>query len=334
MPTLVGKEIGATGFGLMGMTWRPTQTPDEQAFAAMKAAIANGTNFWNGGEFYGTPEPTLNLQLLNRYFTAHPEDESRVVLSVKGGIDFVSHQPNGSAEGVRKSVDNVLRILDGKKHLDIFQCARVDPKVFIEETIAALAEYVKAGKISGIGLSECAAESIRRAHKVHPIASVEVEFSLWSTEIVTNGVVEACAELGIPIVAYAPLGRGFLSGHVKSPDDIEVGDIRKVLDRFQPENFKKNLDLVDAIGKVADRKGVTKAQLALAWVRSKSEKKGFPVMIPIPGATVKERVEENAKEVTVTEEEIEEIEKILASIDVVGGRYNQQISGLLFGLSK
>ncbi|KAL7273779.1 hypothetical protein RUND412_003336 [Rhizina undulata] len=334
MPTLVGKEVGATGFGLMGLTWRPTQTPDEQAFAAMKAAIDNGANFWNGGEFYGTPEPTLNLQLINRYFTAHPEDDSRVVLSIKGGIDLVSRKPNGSTEGVRKSVDNVLRLLDGKKHLDIFQCARVDPTVPIEETIAALAEYVKAGKISGIGLSECAAATIRRAHKVHPIAAVEVEFSLWSTEIVTNGVLEACAELGIPIVAYSPLGRGFLSGHIKSPDDIEVGDIRKHLDRFQPENFKKNLDLVDAIGTVADKKGVTKAQLALAWVRSKSEKKGFPAVIPIPGATVKERVEENMKDVTVTEEEIEELEKILASIDVAGGRYNPQLSATLFGHSK
>eukprot|EP01097_Dermamoeba_algensis_P009033 TRINITY_DN622_c0_g1_i3.p2 TRINITY_DN622_c0_g1~~TRINITY_DN622_c0_g1_i3.p2 ORF type:complete len:172 (+),score=42.80 TRINITY_DN622_c0_g1_i3:84-599(+) len=146
MPKVIGQEVGNTGFGLMGLTWRPNQTPDSQAFAAMKKALNLGANFWNSGEFYGSPEPTLNLQLLQRYFTEYPEDAAKVVLSVKGGVDLKTLKPKGGAEEVKKSVDNILKILDGKKHLDIFECARVDPQVPVEETIAALAEYVKAGK--------------------------------------------------------------------------------------------------------------------------------------------------------------------------------------------
>lgn len=183
----------------------------------MKAAVNSGSNLWNGGEFYGTPEYN-SLHLLNRYFTKYPEDADSVVLSIKGGLRNMA--PDGSPEGIRASVDNTLKLLNGKKTLDIFECARVDPKTPIETTIAALAEYVKAGKIKGIGLSEVKAETIRRAHKVHPIAAVEVEISLWATEPLSNGVVDVCAELGIPVVAYSPIGRGFLSGQIKKVEDI------------------------------------------------------------------------------------------------------------------
>ncbi|KAF8245641.1 Aldo/keto reductase [Wilcoxina mikolae CBS 423.85] len=331
--TITNKPVGPIGFGLMGFTWRPTITPDTQAFSTMRAALSSGSNFWNSGEFYGNPpDPTTNLSLLNRYFTAYPEDAEKVVLSIKGGIDIPTFQPRGDAEGVRKSVDNVLRILDGKKFVDIFECARVDKNVPIEETIETLAEYVKAGKIGGIGLSEASAATIRRAHKVHPIAAVEVEVSMWSTEIFTpGGVADTCFELGIPIVAYSPLGRGFLTGALKRYEDIPEGDFRRNFDRFQPENFGKNLEIVEAIRKVAEKKGdgVTLAQLCLAWVRSKGNKEGRPTIIPIPGATTRERVEENCRLVSVTDEEMREVDAIIESVEIIGGRYNSHAASHL-----
>lgn len=286
---------------------------------------------WNSGEFYGEHgRRTDGIKLLNRYFTKYPEDADKVVLCIKGGADLTTLAVDGSAEGVRKTVENVLSILDGKKFLDIFEYGRVGHNVPIEETIRALAEYVKAGKIGGIGLSEVSASTIRRAHAVHPIVSVEVELSLWSTEILTNGITETCAELGIPIVAYSPLGRGFLTGQIKSYDDIPDGDFRRLLDRFQPGNFEKNIQLVDEIKKVATRKGVTPSQLALAWIRHQSRKNGLPVIIPIPGATKDIRVAENMAHVDVTDEEVAEINEILKSIEIVGGRYAPAFESSLF----
>jgi len=215
-----------------------------------------------------------------------------------------------------------------KKHLDIFECARVDPNVPIETTISTIAEYVKSGKISGIGLSEASAKTIRAAHAVHPIAGVEVEVSLWATEIWENGVADACRELGIPVIAYSPLGRGFLTGEIKSIDDIPEGDMRRHFDRFQPENFAQNLELVAATQKVADKKGISVGQVALAWVRSKS-KDGL-VVIPIPGATNEKRVQENSTEFNLTPGEEEEIEHIIKSVEIRGLRYNRVMEKTLY----
>ncbi|CAZ80585.1 unnamed protein product [Tuber melanosporum] len=322
--------VGKTGYGLLGFTWRPHQTPDEQAFAAMKKAIEKGALCWNSGEFYGTPDPTLGLQLLHRYFKKHPEDATKVVLSIKGSVDISTLKPLGSPADVRKSVENTLRILDGVKKVDIFQCARVDPKTPVEETVGALAECVKEGKIGGIGLSEVGAATIRRAHAVHPIAAVEVEYSLWATEIRTNGVAGVCAELGIPIVAYSPLGKGFLTGEIKSPDDLPKNDFRRHFSRFQPENFKVNIELVNKVGGLAKKKGCTPAQLAMEWVRYQSGRDGMPDLLPIPGATAAERVEENCQEVGLTEEEYMELEGIVGSTQVLGGRYFEAAESLLF----
>lgn len=172
------------------------------AIKTMKTAVSNGAAFWNGGTFYG-PSTANSLHLLKSYFTEYPEDAEKVVISIKGPI-------RGDKENVRRSVDECLRVLDGKKHLDIFECARVDPKTPVEETIEALAQYVKEGKLGGICLDGTKAEPIKRAAAVHKIACVEVEFSLFAREILENGVAETCAELEIPIVAYSPLGRGFL----------------------------------------------------------------------------------------------------------------------------
>jgi len=180
-----------------------------QSFEALRTALSLGANAWNGGELYGSPKRN-SLHLLNEYFTKYPEDADKVILSIKGGMIPGSMTPDGSKEGVKRSIEECLKQLDGKKSLDLFEMARGDPKVPIEETVGYIAEYVKAGKLGGISLSEVKADTIRRAHKIHPISAVEVEFSLWCTDILENGIAATCAELGIPIIAYSPLGRGFL----------------------------------------------------------------------------------------------------------------------------
>ena len=192
-----------------GLTWRQNPPPQSQSFSAMKTALKQGSCFWNGGEIYGNPERN-SLHLLNEYFTENPGDADKVILSIKGGAVPGTMTLDGTREGVRRSIDECLRVLDGKKKLDIFEYARVDAKTPIEVTIRAAAEYVKEGKLGGIGLSEVSADTIRRAAKLHPIACVEVEYSLWSTEILENGVAKACQENNIPIAAYSPLGRGVL----------------------------------------------------------------------------------------------------------------------------
>ncbi|MCJ1394706.1 Pyridoxine 4-dehydrogenase [Xylographa bjoerkii] len=330
MPILIGKTVGATGFGLMGLTWRPNPCPEPQAYEAMRAALSHGANFWNGGEFYGPPERN-SLQLLNRYFTKYPEDADKVVLSIKGNINPETHQPDGSEEGVRQSVDNCIKLLDGTKHLDIFECARVDPKIPIESTIEALAKLVEEGKITGISLSEVKESTIRRAAKVHQICAVEVELSMWETNVLTNGVAAACAELKIPLVAYSPLGRGFLTGDIKKLDDIPQDDMRRRFPRFSEENFPKNVDLVHKVEALAKQKECKPSQLALAWVRQLSERPGMPTIIPIPGATTEARVTENMGMVRLSNSDMKEIDKILESAIVEGHRYPSMAQGLLEG---
>ena len=295
----------------------------------MKTALSHGANFWNGGEFYGTPSYN-SMTILRQYFTENPSDADKVVLSIKGGLT-AQMQPDGSKEGVRRSVDTVLEQLGGTKFLDLFECARVDPNTPIETTIAALAEYVKAGKLGGISLSEVKAETIRRAAKVHPIAAVEVEFSLWATDILENGIAATCAELGIPIIAYSPLGRGFLTGQLKSPEDIPADDHRKHMPRFQPDVFDQNLELVNELKKLATKKGCTAAQLGLAWVKQCSGKNGLPVIIPIPGATKEKRVTENMVDVTLTNEDLDEIDVILKKAPVIGDRYGGAQAAMMNG---
>jgi pyridoxine 4-dehydrogenase len=235
----------------------------------MKASLESGCNFWNAGEFYGTPEYN-SLHLMERYFTKYPEDASKVVLSIKGGLNNMA--PDGSPEYIRKSVDNCLTLLKGKKSIDIFEMARVDHKTPLETTFKVLEEYVKAGKIGGIALSEVNATTIKKAASITKIVAVEVEVSLFTTHVFENGVTAACAEHNIPIVAYSPLSRGILTGELKSPDDIPEGDFRRMLPRFQPENFHINLEIVDEVKKLASQKGCTTPQIAINWVKCQSKK--------------------------------------------------------------
>lgn len=186
-----------------GLTWRPGITSEEQVFKAMHVALTSGCNLWNGGEIYGTPDNN-SLTLLKKYYSVYPEDADKVVLNIKGATR-PGLQPDGSAEYVRGSVENCLKMLGERGRIDMFECARRDPKVPLKETLGALAELVEEGKIGGVALSEVSASTIKEAAKVTKIVAVEVELSLWTTDPLTNGIAEACFELDIPIIASATL---------------------------------------------------------------------------------------------------------------------------------
>ncbi|KAF2801794.1 Aldo/keto reductase [Mytilinidion resinicola] len=299
--SIAGKRIGPTGYGLMWLTrpWDITEYAD--ATKVMKTALEQGANFWNGGMFYGPPNAN-SLQL--------------------GAYDRATNTPTGSTEEVRSAVEEAVRVLDGAKKIDIFQCARVDPKVPVETTIKALAELVAAGKIGNIGVSEVSGATLRRAHAVHPIAAVEIELSLFSTEPLANGIVHTCHELGVPIVAYSPLSRGWLTGQYRRYEDLPEAGAMRFIPRFQPDVFDQNLKLVEAIEALAKRKGTTVPQVAIAWVRRQGA-------IPIPGATKVDRVVENCAEVALTEEELREIQEILDTFPIQGQRYGGEHEALL-----
>ena len=304
---------GLTAFGT-------AKVSSENAIACMKAALHAGANFWNAGEHYGTPEYN-SLHLLNIYFRRYPEDADKVVISVKSCFGLVDGQIalRNDEKGVKASIDHCLEVLDGKCRIDVFQAARLDPDVPVEETVGAIQEYVKVGKIGGVGLSECSAASIRKAVAVAPIAAVEVEVSLFETGIFSNGVADACKEFQIPIVAYSPLNRGFLTGQYRKYEDLPEKDYRKMFPRYQPEVFDENVRLVEEIEKVARQRGCSGIHVALAWVSAQSNSLGVPV-VPIPGASSVPRVPENMMEVTLTVQELEALREILSRIEVKGAR--------------
>jgi pyridoxine 4-dehydrogenase len=298
----------------------------------MKRALELGATFWNGGEFYGPPHSN-SLHLLEYYFRKYPEDADKVTLSIKGCFSLTAGGPDNSPEGVRKSVDNCLSILQGRVPIHIFEPARIDPKTPIEETIKTLAEYVKQGKIGGIGLSEAGSATIRRAHAVHPIAAVELELSLFTPDILENGIASTCADLGVPIVAYSPLGYGFLSDRFTKLSDLNENEFRRHQPRFQPGAFEANMRIADEVRKIAkSRAGVTTAQVAIAWVLAQRAKIAVPEgMVVIPGCTTVARVEENSTEIQLSEEELETLNKIVDESDVQGGRYNEALASLING---
>ncbi|GAB7361060.1 hypothetical protein MBLNU230_g1100t1 [Neophaeotheca triangularis] len=331
--TIAGHKVHNTGYGLMGLTWRPNPPSDETSFASMTAALDAKANFWNGGVFYSTPSGRNSLHLLHDYFDKNPGDASKVCLSIKGGFDLKAFKPNNSAEFIKSDIEEAAKILP-KKKIDVFEPARVDPTVPIEVTMEAMKECVDKDLIGGISLSECSASTVRRAAAVAKIEFVEVEFSLFSLDIMSNGVAAACAELEIPIVAYAPLGRGMLTGQIKSPDDLEEGDLRKGTPRFQPDQFHKNMELVSKVEDLAAGRKCTPGQVAVAWVKAQSQRNGNPIIIPIPGASSPERVKENCTEVELSELDLKELESILAGFETAGARYGGAQEQILFGDSK
>ncbi|KAL2864401.1 aldo/keto reductase family protein [Aspergillus lucknowensis] len=318
------KEVGPIGFGLMGLTWRANPVSQEQAFETMRAALKNGCNLWNGGEFYGTPDYN-SLVLLERYFAKYPEDADKVVLNIKGGANPQTHRPDGSVAGTRRTIDDSMAQLKGRKVIDQFEFARRDQTVPMEVTFRTMNEYVQAGKIGGVALSEVRAETIHEAVKHTKVVAVEVELSMFSTDVLENGVAAACAQYGIPLVAYSPLSRGLLSGQIKKYDDIPEDSMLRRFPRFQPENFPINMELVQKVEEIAAQKGCTPAQFAINWVRAQSRRPGMPVIIPIPGATTAERVQENSQLIELTEEDLAAIDAILAKFTTAGERYPDYI---------
>ncbi|KAJ4296617.1 hypothetical protein N0V90_006664 [Kalmusia sp. IMI 367209] len=328
MVKLNDKEVGQIGYGLMGFTWRADPAPAKQAISAMRAAVTSGSNFWNGGEIYGTVERN-SLHLLNEYFTQYPEDADKVVLSIKGGCEPGTANPIGTAANVSRSIEECLKVLDGKKFLDLFEVARLDPNVPFEETIGTIADYVKKGKVGGISLSEVNANTIRKVHAIYPVSAVEVELSLWSTDILTNGIAQTCGELGIPIVAYSPLGRGFLTGQFQKYEDIPENSLLRHMPRFQPDVFDENIKLLHEVEKIAKQKNATPGQVALGWILAHSGKNGLAEIIPIPGATTESRVKENTTLLKLSDEDIAVISDILKKFPIQGHRYPAFLQGHL-----
>lgn len=306
MATILGQQVGPIGYGLMGLTWRADPPSRIESFNLMNTALRCGANFFNGGDFYGNQNRN-SLHLLHDYFTEYPNAASKILLSIKSGFKPGTHQPDGSEANLRMAVDECNRVLGDKKRVDIFECARVDPSRPIEDVIRVLGQLVDEGKIGGIGLSEVKAETIRRANKVYSISVVEVELSLWTTDILRNGIAETCAELGIPIVAYAPLSRGALTGQVPVKNE-DLPPHRRSFPKFQDDVLQVNARLSQEVERLAKRKECKPSQIALAWIKKLSGRHGLGIIIPIPGAEKEEWVRENCASIALTDEEMLEIE--------------------------
>ncbi|KAM0472528.1 hypothetical protein ACHAPX_008685 [Trichoderma viride] len=325
MVKFLDKEVGPIGFGLMGLTWRANPPPLEQALATMKAAVENGLTMWNGGEFYGTPQYN-SMTIIKAYFTKYPEDADKVFLAMKGGVNLEAIRPDGSPENIRRSLDNILAQLDGKKKVDAFCCARRDPSTPLDVTFGVIQrEYIDTGKIGAIMLSECGVNTIKEAVKVAKIVAAEVELSLFTPDILKNGIAAALKEHDIPIIAYSPIGKGMLTGEFKNQEDVKKLGMVANFPRFQGEGFEHNLKLVQQVEAVASDKACTPAQLAINWVRNMSTDPELPLVIPIPGATTIARVEENSKVVELTEEDMQSLTSLAKNFETAGARYPSHV---------
>jgi aryl-alcohol dehydrogenase-like predicted oxidoreductase len=318
-----GPTVSALGLGCMGMSHAYGETDDDESIATIHRALDRGVTLLDTADQYG---PHTNERLVGRAIAGRRDE---VFLATKFGLvrepgDLSNTGVNGRPEYVRSSIEGSLQRL-GVDHVDLYYLHRVDPDTPIEETVGAMAQLVQEGKVRYLGLSEAGPDTLRRACAVHQITALQTEYSLWTRDA-EDGVLDACRELGIGFVAYSPLGRGFLTGAIRSIDDLSADDWRRTNPRFQGESFQRNLDLVDEVKRLAAEKDATPAQLALAWVLAQGED-----IVPIPGTRRRTRLEENvgALDVELTDDDLRRIDDVMPRVS--GDRYPGQMMELLNG---
>lgn len=318
-----GLTVSAQGLGLMGMSAFYGSTDEAESLATIDRALELGVTLFDTAEIYG---PFINEQLLGKALTGRRD---QAVIATKTGIEIGDDGAvtglNGRPEYIFRALDRSLRHLN-TDYVDLYYLHRVDPQVPIEDTVGAMGELVDTGKVRHIGLSEASPQTIRRAHRIHPLTAVQTEYSLFERGIEQDGVMATLNELGIGLVAYAPLGRGFLSGAITSPDNFAADDYRRIDPRFQGENFQRNLAVVNEVRRIAAAKKVTPSQLALAWVLHQGA-------VAIPGTKRRRYLEENsaAAAVTITTQEMAAIEAVAPHGTVAGDRYTPDQMQLLNG---